>query len=75
MALARVLLRLETCPFLILDEASAALDAEADATIQRVIREEMKNATLLCIARERLFYCVISASLTYQRSPHDYWRL
>lgn len=51
MAVARALLRLDTCPFLILDEASASLDAEADQVIQRVIRTEMKGATLLCIAR------------------------
>ena len=51
-ALGRALLRFETCPFLILDEATAMVDAQADATIQRVIRNEMKGATILCIARK-----------------------
>ena len=66
MAVARALLRLDTCPFLILDEASASLDAEADQVIQRVIRTEMKGATLLCIARKSEIDSVEAALIVEQ---------
>lgn len=74
-ALGRALLRFETCPFLILDEATAMVDAQADATIQRVIRNEMKGATILCIARKFMHIRKTSPELTRCRSSDDNCRL
>jgi len=50
LALARGLMKLRTSPILVLDEASASLDDEADRKMQAVIRREMSDATILCIA-------------------------
>lgn len=50
LALARGLLRLSQSSIVILDEASASLDSKTDEQVQKTIREEMGDATLLCIA-------------------------
>lgn len=50
LALARGLLRLARSSIVILDEASASLDANTDEQVQKTIRSEMGEATLLCIA-------------------------
>ncbi|BGP12105.1 Transporter of the ATP-binding cassette (ABC) [Rhodosporidiobolus nylandii] len=50
LALARGILKLKTSSILILDESTASLDHATDERIQRTIREEMADATILCIA-------------------------
>lgn len=52
LALARGILKLRTSSILILDESTASLDQATDERIQQTIREEMQDATILCIARE-----------------------
>ncbi|KAH8923476.1 P-loop containing nucleoside triphosphate hydrolase protein [Atractiella rhizophila] len=49
-ALARGLLKLPSSPILIMDEPSASLDDQTDGKIQKIIREEARNTTVLCIA-------------------------
>lgn len=50
LSLARGILKLSTSSILILDESTASLDQGTDEKIQRTIRDEMSNATILCIA-------------------------
>ncbi|KAH8913228.1 P-loop containing nucleoside triphosphate hydrolase protein, partial [Atractiella rhizophila] len=50
LALARGLLKLSTSSILILDESTASLDHATDERIQRTIREEMGDSTILTIA-------------------------
>ncbi|KAH9820672.1 hypothetical protein DFH28DRAFT_884295 [Melampsora americana] len=50
LAIARALLKLQNSSVLILDESTASLDAESDERIQKTIRTEMSDATILCIA-------------------------
>lgn len=52
LALARGILKLKSSSILILDESTASLDSSTDEQIQRTIREEMADATILCIARK-----------------------
>lgn len=51
LALARGILKLKSSSILILDESTASLDAATDERIQQTIRDEMADATILCIAR------------------------
>lgn len=51
LALARGILKLKSSSILILDESTASLDSATDERIQQTIRDEMTDATILCIAR------------------------
>ena len=46
--LGRVLLRRNK--FLVLDEATASIDSTTDAILQRIIREEFSNCTVITVA-------------------------
>lgn len=50
LALARGLLKLSNSNIVLLDESTASLDATSDAAVQRTIRQEMQDATLLVVA-------------------------
>ncbi|GAA5893134.1 hypothetical protein JCM6882_003894 [Rhodosporidiobolus microsporus] len=50
LSLARGILKLKSSSILILDESTASLDHATDERIQKTIREEMADATILCIA-------------------------
>lgn len=50
LALARGLLKLRKSNLIVLDESTASLDAGSDAAVQRTIRAEMRDATLLVVA-------------------------
>ncbi|GAA5991641.1 hypothetical protein JCM10908_001069 [Rhodotorula pacifica] len=50
LALARGILKLKSSSILILDESTASLDSATDERIQQTIRDEMADATILCIA-------------------------
>ena len=49
LCLARALLKPQCC-VVILDEATASVDAEKDAVIQRVVRDDFRSHTVICIA-------------------------
>lgn len=51
LCLARGLLKLRNSNLLVLDESTANLDQDTDIAVQKTIREEMGDATILCIAR------------------------
>lgn len=51
LCLARGLLKLRNSNLLVLDESTANLDHETDVAIQETIRQELGDATVLCIAR------------------------
>jgi len=50
LCLARGLLKLRNSNLLVLDESTANLDHETDVAIQETIRQELGDATVLCIA-------------------------
>ena len=52
LCLARGLLKLRNSNLLVLDESTANLDHETDVAIQETIRQELGDATVLCIARK-----------------------
>jgi ABC-type multidrug transport system fused ATPase/permease subunit len=52
LCLARGLLKLRNSNLLVLDESTANLDHDTDIAIQETIRQELGDATVLCIARE-----------------------
>lgn len=62
LCLARGLLKLRNSNLLVLDESTANLDHETDVAIQETIRQELGDATVLCIARER--YIVPAGALS-----------
>lgn len=49
-SLARGILKLRESTILLLDESTASLDHATDEFIQKTIRDEMREATILCIA-------------------------
>lgn len=50
LSLARALLRRQSSPIVILDEATASMDPDADARVQELIREKFAGKTLIVIA-------------------------
>jgi ATP-binding cassette subfamily C (CFTR/MRP) protein 1 len=48
--LARALLRRDHSPILVLDEATSNLDSQTDALMQKVIREQWKDHTVIAVA-------------------------
>ncbi|WWC71269.1 uncharacterized protein I206_105222 [Kwoniella pini CBS 10737] len=57
LALARGLLKLRSSSFLIMDESTANLDHATDATIQNVLRSEMKDVQMIVIAHRLMTVC------------------
>ncbi|WVO13715.1 hypothetical protein L204_101337 [Cryptococcus depauperatus] len=57
LALARGLLKLKSSSFLIMDESTANLDQETDATIQEVLRERLGDIQMLVIAHRLMTVC------------------
>ncbi|WRT68702.1 uncharacterized protein IL334_005682 [Kwoniella shivajii] len=57
LALARGLLKLRSSSFLIMDESTANLDHATDATIQNVLRTEMKDTQMIVIAHRLMTVC------------------
>ncbi|WVQ75171.1 hypothetical protein IAR50_004781 [Cryptococcus sp. DSM 104548] len=57
LALARGLLKLKSSSFLIMDESTANLDQETDATIQDVLRTSLGDTQMLVIAHRLMTVC------------------
>ncbi|ODO06989.1 hypothetical protein I350_04354 [Cryptococcus amylolentus CBS 6273] len=57
LALARGLLKLKSSCFLIMDESTANLDQETDATIQDVLRTGLRDTQMLVIAHRLMTVC------------------
>lgn len=55
-ALARGLLDLQRTRIICLDEASSAMDNRTDEVVQRVLREDTRGATVICVAHRQCLH-------------------